>query len=71
MKIQKKNISISKKGGKEERDDINIEEVLSYEQDQYKKKGEELKETIKVIEKNIFIKSFGKFTEENAKSFRW
>ena len=59
------------RGVVEERDEIDIEEVIAYEKAQYAKKSEQLKETIKIIEKNIFIKSFGKFSEENTKSFRW
>ena len=54
-----------------EKDDIDINEVIEYERSQNNKKTENLKETIKIIEKNIFIKSFGKFSEENKKSFRW
>ena len=54
-----------------EKDEIDINEVIEYERSQNNKKTENLKETIKIIEKNIFIKSFGKFSEENKKSFRW
>jgi hypothetical protein len=54
-----------------EKDEINIDEVIEYEQNRSNAKTEVLKETIKDIEKNIFINSFGRVTEENKKSFLW
>ena len=54
-----------------ERDEIDITEVIEFERSQNNKKTEILEETIKIIEKTIFIKGFGNFSEENKKSFRW
>ena len=51
---------------------ININEILDYEKRRMvDNSAVELQETIYKIEKNIFIKSFGKFDDENKKSFRW
>lgn len=70
---QKKQVSGASKGGvgEPEKDEINIEEVIEYEQKRNNKNTEILRGTIKDIEKNIFIKSFGSITEENKKSFIW
>lgn len=54
-----------------DKDEINIEEVIEYEKDRNNTKTDSLNKTVKVIEQNIFIKSFGKVTEENKKSFTW
>lgn len=69
---QKKTISSSKGFANEpEKDEINIDDVIEYEQKQNNKDTEILRGTIKEIEKSIFIKSFGKISEENKKSFLW
>lgn len=51
--------------------DINLPEVLSYIEEENQKKLSAFKETIDKIEKNIFIKHFGKFSESDTKSFLW
>jgi hypothetical protein len=55
----------------EEKDEISITDVIAYEEEQNNKKLNLFMATIKKIERYIFIKSFGKFSEENKKSFRW
>lgn len=70
-KSAKKGGSLGMKGSENEKDEIKIEEVIEYEQKRNMKKTEVYKETIKEIEKNIFMNSFGKVTEENRKSFKW
>jgi hypothetical protein len=55
----------------EEKDEISITDVIAYEEEQNNKKLTLFMATIKKIERYIFIKSFGKFSEENKKSFRW
>jgi hypothetical protein len=69
-KSQKKAILVPKPS-EEDKEDIKIDEVIDYEHKRNMKKTEVLKDTIKEIEHNIFIKSFGKVTEENRKSFSW
>jgi hypothetical protein len=54
-----------------DKDEIKIEEVVEYEKDRNNSKTDSLNKTIKVIEQNIFVKSFGKVSEENRKSFTW
>jgi hypothetical protein len=54
-----------------EKDEISITDVIAYEEEQNNKKLNLFMATIKKIERYIFIKSFGKFSEENKKSFRW
>ena len=51
--------------------DINLPEVLTYIEEENQKKLSAFKETIDKIEKNIFIKHFGKFSESDTKSFLW
>jgi hypothetical protein len=51
--------------------DINLPEVLSYLEEENQKKLSSFKETIDKIEKNIFIKHFGKFSDSDTKSFLW
>jgi hypothetical protein len=67
----KKVLSLLGKQAEADKDEIDIEEVIEYEKDRNNTKTDSLNKTIKVIEQNIFIKSFGKVTEENRKSFTW
>jgi hypothetical protein len=69
-KSTKKNQSLIR-GTEAEKDEIKIEEVIEYEKDRNNLKTDTLNKTIKVIENNIFVKSFGRVTEENRKSFLW
>jgi hypothetical protein len=77
-KLIKASLKINKKSKKKnvleddmEKDEIDIDAVITYEQKEYEKKTKSVLSTIKEIEKNIFIKGFGRFSEENMRSFTW